>query len=82
MLLFIGFKNIILVLGIILLMRLVGKMMSARRNINDQNQHQKQQSSFNQEKDKAKRNFGKTSIHKIDKSKIPDTDYTDYEEVE
>jgi len=82
MLLFIGLRQIVIVLGVIFILRLIGKVMSARKNINEQTKHYKQQEDINQAKQNAKRNFGKTSIHKIDKSKISDTEYSDFEEVD
>lgn len=73
-----GIRQILLILGVILLFRLIGKVMSARRNINDQEGVKK--SNFN--KEKAKKNYGKVSINKINKEKLKDSDFTKYEEVE
>jgi len=81
MLLFLSFKNIIFILGVVLLLRLIGKMMAARRNIDSQNQYQQKRTDINVEKEKAKRNFGRTTIEKIDKNATADSDYTDYEEI-
>jgi len=63
-------------------MRLVGKMMSARRNINEQTKHKQTQADISIEKEKAKQNFGRTTIEKMDKQSEKDSDYTDYEEVD
>jgi len=53
MLLFISIKNLIFILGVILLMRFIGKMMSARRNINEQTKHKQAQADNSIEKEKA-----------------------------
>jgi len=82
MLLFISIKNLIFILGIILLMRFIGKMMSARRNINEQNKHKQTQADISIEKEKAKRNFGRTTVEKVDQKSKNDSDYTDFEEVD
>lgn len=63
-------------------MRFIGKMMSARRNINEQTKHKQAQADISLEKEKAKRNFGRTTVEKIDPKSKNDSGYTDYEEVE
>jgi len=82
MLLFISVKNILFILGVILLLRFIGKMMTARRNITAQKQHQKNRTSQETEKNNSKRNLGKTSIHKLDEKGVDDSEYTSYEEVD
>lgn len=74
----VGFRQILVVLGVILLIRMIGKIMSARRQVNEQNRHNQQESY----KQQAKKNVGKTTIQKIDKSKIKESDYTDFEEID
>jgi len=63
-------------------MRFIGKMMSARRNINEQNKHKQTQADISIEKEKAKRNFGRTTVEKVDQKSKNDSDYTDFEEVD
>ena len=82
MLLSIGLKNIIFILGVILLMRFIGKMMSARRNMDSQQRHQQTKNDLNFEKEKAKRNFGKTTVEKLNTNSKDNSDYTDFEEVD
>jgi predicted Holliday junction resolvase-like endonuclease len=82
MLLFISLKNILFILGVILLLRFIGKMMTARRNINEQKKHQKEHTNQEVQRDNSERNIGKTSIQKIDKSKISESKYTNFEEVD
>ena len=82
MLLFISIKNILFILGVILLLRFIGKMMTARRNISEQKLNKQEYTNQENKKDKAKRNIGKTSIQKIDKNKISESSYTKFEEVD
>ncbi len=63
-------------------MRFIGKMMSARRNINAQNKHKQSQADISIEKEKAKQNFGRTTIEKVDKKSETDSNFTDFEEVD
>ena len=64
-----------MIFGIILLMRVIGKIMVARRAVQDQEGMKQAEA----EKQKAKSSYGKTKI--IGKQQIPDNDFTDYEEV-
>lgn len=82
MLLFISLKNILFILGVILLLRFIGKMMTARRNIKAQQDHQQDRARQKEQKNKSQQNLGKTSIHKIDKNHVSDSDYTEFEEVD
>ena len=63
-------------------MRFIGKMMSARRNIDAQDQHKQKRADINFEKEKAKRNFGRTTVEKIDEKSAENSGYTDFEEVD
>lgn len=56
--------------------------MSARRNINEQTKHKQSQADVSIEKEKAKRNFGRTSVEKIDEQSKNDSNFTDFEEVD
>ena len=78
MLLFISIRQVLVILGIILLMRVIGKVMMTRRAMQEQDALKQMEA----EKEKAKRNYGKTTIGKVDKNKISDKDFTDFEEVE
>ena len=78
----IGIRQILVILGVILLIRFIGKMMTARRNINDQEQYSKSKNESDKHQANAKKNFGKTTVQKINKRKIKDSEYTDFEEVD
>jgi len=78
MLLFISFRQIFVILGIILLMRFIGKVMMARRQMQEQDALKQNLAA----KEKAKRDYGKTTLGKVDKNKISDGDFTDFEEID
>lgn len=56
--------------------------MTARRNIKAQQDHQQDRARQKEQKNKSQQNLGKTSIHKIDKNHVSDSDYTEFEEVD
>ena len=62
-------------------MQIIGKMMQARRNIADQDQMKREENAAEKLKAESKRNFGKTTISKPEKTDF-NGDFTDYEEVE
>ena len=76
-----GIKQLLLILGVVVILRLIGKVMKARKNINDQKIHQTNKSAQDFQKAKSKQNFGKTTIEKVDKTSINDSDYSDFEEI-
>lgn len=78
MLLFISVRQIIVILGVILLLRIIGKVMLARKTMQENDAFKSREKA----KQMAKRNYGKTTISKINKSQIKDSDYTDFEEVD
>ena len=78
----VGIKQILLILGVFFLIRIIGRVMTARRNINEQDQYQQARNSAEREKERARQNYGKTSINRIDKRALRDTDYAEFEEIE
>ena len=73
-----GFRQILLILGVILLFRLIGKVMSARRNIVEQDEIKRAAA----DKKKAAQNYGKVSINRINKKELNESDFTQFEEVD
>ncbi|UKN02788.1 hypothetical protein K6119_04565 [Paracrocinitomix mangrovi] len=57
-------------------------MAQARRNIADQDQMKREEAEANRKAKEARDNYGKTSISKIDKQRLSDADYTDFEEID
>lgn len=75
-------RTLLIILGILFLLKIIGKTAQARRSVSDQqrmkNDDQRSKSTVNE----AKNNYGKTSIGKVDKDKLNEGDYTDFEEVD
>lgn len=75
------FRTILIILGVIVVLRLVGQLMIAKRNVQEEKEMLQKQRQNEKEIADAKRNFGKTTVGKIDKQAVQDSDYTDFEEV-
>lgn len=75
-------RTLLIIAGVIFLLQIIGKTAQARRNIADEQRMKKENDRARKMKEDAQRNFGKTSISKVDKKKISDSEYTDFEEVE
>ena len=75
------FKMVLIILGVLVVLRIVGRMMIAKRNLEEEKELlQKQRESEKMVSD-SRQNFGKTSIGKIDKRSADSAEYTDFEEV-
>lgn len=75
------FKMLLIILGVFVILRVVGRMMVAKRNMEEHNQVQRKQDASDDMVRKAKENYGRTTISKIGKSSKKDGDFVDFEEV-
>lgn len=80
--LFSFFRTILIIIGVIFVLRLIGRMMIVKRNLEEQNKHQQNVRRSEQLKETSRRNFGKTTISNVGKDKIEDGDYVEYEEID
>ncbi|MGV3630842.1 MAG: hypothetical protein ACO1O6_06540 [Bacteroidota bacterium] len=69
------FKTVLYIVGAIVLLRFIGQLMIAKRNINEQNAMKEQQSRFDKERRFVEQNKGKVSISKSRNSSAVDVDY-------
>lgn len=79
------FKTLLLILGGIVLLRFLGQLMMAKRNIEEERKLNREKRAFEQERASKLKDFGKISILKSNrKSSGPDndTEETDFEEIE
>ena len=76
------FRTVLIILGVIFLLRLLGKMAQARRNIAEEKQMRHEEDINRKMVQNARENYGKTSISKLEKGSVSDSDYTDFEEVD
>lgn len=72
------FKTLLIIVGIMVILRFVGKVMNGKRNYTAQQKHTKEKEAFDKAKEASKRNIGKVSVKK---GNIPAED-VDFEEVD
>ena len=65
-----------------MILRFIGRVMVAKRNLDDHSRSKRTQKESDEIISEAKENLGKTSISKIDKSKFKNDDFVDYEEID
>jgi hypothetical protein len=75
------FRTVLILIGVFVLLRVIGQFMVAKRNLQEEKELLEKQRKSEKEAAEAQTNFGKTTVGKIDKSAINDSDYTDFEEV-
>lgn len=67
-------KTILILIGVVVLLRFIGQLMIAKRNIAEQNELNKQKMNYEKQKEFVEKNNGKISISKSP-SRAEDTDY-------
>lgn len=75
------FRTVLIILGVIVLMRFIGKLMMTKRTIDE---HKKSQEDLRNQDDminEARKNYGKTTISGKKSTNLDDGDFTPYEEV-
>ncbi len=63
-------------------MRFIGQVMTAKRNMQEQERVKRSNKNSEDAIRESQRNFGRTSISKIGKKKYRDDDFVDYEELD
>ncbi len=76
------FRTLLILVGVFVLVRFIGNLMIAKRNIDEHEKLRKQQRESEELVEQSLKNVGKTSISKIERSKNNSSDYTEFEEVE
>ncbi|MCO5260990.1 MAG: hypothetical protein M9916_12695 [Crocinitomicaceae bacterium] len=76
-----AFRTILIVIGAIVVLRFIGQLLNAKRNMEEDRKLNQQARKFEEDRAKAFKNFGKTRIIK-DKKKIDNVQDVHYEEVE
>lgn len=74
------FRTVFIVLGVLFLLRIIGKFMQANRNVAAQDQMKRDEAAAQKLKAEAQKNFGKTTISKT-RSNDSDAEFIDYEEI-
>lgn len=74
------FKTILLVIGGLVLLRFIGQLMHAKRNLAEEQELNRKQKAFEKERNEKLRNFGKTTISK--NKNVSDVEDVSYQEVD
>lgn len=72
------FKTIFIIIGVFVLLRFLGQLMQAKRNLEEQNRFKAEQLRIQKEKAFVEKNLGKISISK---EKTGNTEDVDFEEI-
>ena len=75
------FRTLLIIVGAIVLLRFLGQLMNAKRNMEEERQMNESQRKFNEEKARKKKNLGKTNIVNRG-SNSGEIEDVDFEEVE
>jgi hypothetical protein len=72
----------LIILGVMFLLKIMGNISQARRNVADQDRMRREEEAARQTVETAKKNYGKTTISKIDESSKNSGGFVDFEEVQ
>lgn len=75
------FRMVLIILGVIILLRIIGQFMIAKRRMDEQSDLKKRKTEEEKERARHLKNKGKISIKKVSKDDFKDDDFTDYEEI-
>ncbi len=74
-------RTILIIVGVIVLLRFIGQMMNARRNMAEQDEMNRQAQKLQAERDMKAKNLGKTSVLGNGKSTTGDIQDVDFVEI-
>ena len=74
-------KTILIVIGILVVLRFVGQMMSTKRNMEEDQRFHENKRATEEARRETQKNAGKISLSDKKKSAKDYGDYTDYEEI-
>lgn len=73
-------RTLLIIVGVIVLLRFLGQLMTAKRNMEEERKLNERQRRFDQEKEQKRKNLGKTSILRKG-SASSDIEDVDFEEM-
>ena len=74
-------RTVLIIIGVFFLLRFFGRLMMAKREMENENRRRKAERAFDKERKDKLKNFGKVSISDP-KASSSDEEYVDYEEVD
>lgn len=72
------FRTLLIIIGAIVVLRFIGQVMTAKRNLSEENKIREREDRLRKEKEYKKKTLGKTRVLK---SKIDDAEDVDFEEM-
>lgn len=73
-------KTVLLMIGAFVLLRFLGQLMIAKRNLEEERQYVKREKDFLKERNQKLKNFGKVTVEK--KKRVDNVQDVDFEEVQ
>ena len=74
-------RTVLIIIGVFMVVRFLGQMMNAKRNMAEQDHMNERESQLKAERERTARNLGKTTIINKGKNTSGDIEDVDYEEV-
>lgn len=71
-------RTVLIIIGVLVIVRFIGKLMNAKRNLGEQERHNRQREAYQREKEETQKNLGKVTILRGRK----EAEDVDYEEVD
>lgn len=75
-------RTVLIIIGVFIVLRFLGQMMNAKRNMAEQDQMNHNESKLKSERERTAKNLGKTSIIKKGKNSSGDIEDVDFEEID
>ena len=69
------FKMLLIIIGVFVILKFIGKVMIAKRNMDENNRHFDSQRSFKEERERVQREQGKVTINKTSSAPAEDVDF-------
>ncbi|MCB0476769.1 MAG: hypothetical protein KDC84_01315 [Crocinitomicaceae bacterium] len=74
-------RTILIIVGVLVVLRLIGRIMMAKREMENENRQRRAEKAFEKERQQKIQNFGKVNISDRP-ANSSNEDYVDYEEVD
>ena len=74
-------RTVLIIIGVFIVVRFLGQMMNAKRNMAEQEHMKAQENNLKTERERTAKNLGKTSVIKKGGSASNDVEDVDFEEI-
>jgi uncharacterized protein YxeA len=69
------FRTILIIIAVLVIMRFIGKLMIAKRNLDEEKAHERKQQAYQKAKKESELNKGKVQISKPSAGDVEDVDF-------